>query len=565
LDAFIRSFIHSFLTSNTIISTIATIEETMDPIDNHYVNNWSATTTSNNTGNADKENLEPVMRLQDPEGAYYPTIPDEERSSLLLQDTASSTTSRTTSTIEESDISPSQERARPIFTAVLFHPSNHSIRINNNNNNNNNCAGIDCQDTVTSTLSSDEDEQDAFYSDRDTSATEKKDVIVARFQRYTMALGLIVGFFIQFSSLGANFLLNTAATSTATSGHFQMEAQGVLWFSLGWSLFTSVLGVAILLLLRCIVATAWTLTSDTSIPCRGALDDSVMVNKMESHFAVGALVGVCLAWTCTDLILGLTVHVLQSALTLAAALIWCRVISYFGSFPALSPTTTTKANGASLAEPLLPSTTKQQPEMAMMSPSAIVSCKRIFQNYSLALGLVVGFFIQFSSLGANFLLTVIYGTTLEQQQYITTAVSTGSATMSRSMQPNAIVYFSFGWSFLTSCMGVLILVLVRNLVLLAWSNLDQKDHEQQQDQKHLLWCMESFFATGALIGVDMAWIVTDTLLGLQVHWMYSILALGGALVWCKSVAFMFRLCFPAAEQVQVSKVMEQDTSSVLIV
>jgi hypothetical protein len=541
----------------------------MAPIDNHYVNNMSAATTGNSNGNADKENLEPIMRLQDPEGAYYPTISDEERSSLLLRDTASSTTSHTITTIEDSDndidINPTLERACPIFTAVLFHPNNHSIRISNNNNNNN-CAGIDCHDTVTSTLSSDEEEQDAFYSDRDSSVTEKQDAIVSRFQRYTMALGLIVGFFIQFSSLGANFLLNTAATSTATSGHFQMEAREVLWFSLGWSIFTSVLGVTILLLLRCIVATAWAFTSETSIPCRGALDDSVMINKMESHFAVGALVGVCLAWTCTDLMLGLTVHVLQSALTLVAALIWCRVISHFGSFPTLSPTTMTKANGASLAEPLLPSTTKQQLEMAMMSPTAIlVSCKRIFQTYSLALGLVVGFFIQFSSLGANFLLTVMYGTALEQQQHTTAADSTGSATMSPSMQPNAIVYFSFCWSFLTSCMGVMILVLVRNLVLLAWSNLDQWDHEQYQHQKKLLWCIESFFATGALIGVDMAWIVTDTLLGLQVHWMHSILALGVALVWCKSVALLFGRCFPGVGQPQVSKVTDHDSSSVLIV
>jgi hypothetical protein len=394
--------------------------------------------------------------------------------------------------------------------------------------------------------------------------------------------------------LGANFLLTTAVSSTTTA------TTKVLWLSLGWSFFTSVLGVTIFLLLRCIVATAWNMTASsasaaTSILCRidgPMLDDSAMIHKMESHFAIGALVGVCLAWTCTDLVLGLTAHVVQSVLTLVAALTWCKVISYTGSLCStltLNPTTTIDA---SMAEPLIPATTESQTDS--MSPTTIVSYKRIFQRYSLALGMVVGFFIQFSSLGANFLLTVLYGTALEQQQHVTSVavssinmntVSTSSshaATMSLSMQPNAIVYFSFGWSFLTSCMGVLILVLLRNLVLLAWSNLDQEQHGDQHQQQqrstrgvntsvpalfnHLLWCMESSFATGALLGVNVAWIVTDTLLGLQVHWMHSILALGVALFWCKSVAFFLGLLFPVAAQPQVSKrVTEQDASSLLIV
>jgi hypothetical protein len=393
---------------------------------------------------------------------------------------------------------------------------------------------------------------------------------------------------------------SSTSTTTATSK--------VLWFSLGWSFFTSVLGVTILLLLRCIVATAWNMTASSSaaatlsIPCRrergqhGAvvLDaDLAMMHQMESHFAVGALMGVCLAWTCTDLLLGLTAHVVQSVATLVVALAWCKVISYTGSLcsstlpTTLHPTTSTTDEG--LVEPLiLASTAEPQPEMDYMSPTTIVSCKRTFQTYSLALGTVVGFFIQFSSLGANFLFTVLYGIAAEQQQHVTataaTAVSSTStspaATMSLSMQPTAIVYFSFGWSFLTSCMGVLILVLLRNLVLLAWSNLDQEQYEQQQQKRstrglstsvpallaHLLWCMESSFATGALLGVNVAWIVTDTLLGLQDHWMDSILALGVALFWCKSVTFFLGLWFPVAAQPQVSKDgTEQDASSLLIV
>jgi hypothetical protein len=293
--------------------------------------------------------------------------------------------------------------------------------------------------------------------------------------------------------------------------------------------------------------------------------------------------------------LGLTAHVVQSIVTLAVALMWCRVISYAGNLT-LNPTATTDAG---LAEPLISASTEPQPETNSLSSTAIKSYKRIFQRYSLALGMVVGFFIQFSSLGANFLLTVLYGSALKQQQHVTAAavsnthmnmggsISTShAATMSLNMHSNAIVYFSFGWSFLTSCMGVLILILLRNLVLLAWSNLDQKqdqeqsEHQQQQQQRstrgvnssvpallnHLLWCMESFFATGALLGVNVAWIVTDMLLGMQVNWMHSILALGVAMCWCKSVAFFLGYLFPVAAEAQLSKtVTEQDASSLLIV
>jgi uncharacterized membrane protein len=162
-----------------------------------------------------------------------------------------------------------------------------------------------------------------------------------------------------------------------------------------------------------------------------------------------------------------------------------------------------------------------------MSPTTMMYYKRIFQWYSLALGTVVGFVIHFSQLGAKDVVTGLYGTALKQQLHIT-----------------ALVNISFGWSFLTACMCVLILIFLHNLVLLVWSNLDQ-DQEQHEDQQcstrgvnttlpallnHLLRCMNSCFVTGVLLGVYMTWVVIETLLGLPAHWMHSILALVVALV-----------------------------------
>ena len=41
---------------------------------------------------------------------------------------------------------------------------------------------------------------------------------------------------------------------------------------------------------------------------------------------VGALIGVCMAWALTDMILGLSVQIVYSFVTLFVALGWCRLM-----------------------------------------------------------------------------------------------------------------------------------------------------------------------------------------------------------------------------------------------
>jgi hypothetical protein len=440
-------------------------------------------------------------------------------------------------------MNPNPERAHPIaiFTAVLFHPSSVSTATEEQRKSNSNCVGIDdCQDTVTSSLFNDDDcdrQDDTLDSDHDPAIMAAAQRLTC-FQRYTMALGLIVGFFSDFSSLAATFLLKTVVGSTTTAN------SNIFWFSLGWYFFASVLGVTIFLLLRCIVTTAWNMTS--SIAGRGnVVNDSAMIHRMGFHFTVGALVGVSLAMACTDFVLGSKG---QSCVRLAANLIWCRAISYIGSLRSTLPVplnaTTTTSEG--LAAPLISAGTGPKPRTDFMSFTTIMSYKRIFQRYSLALGTVVGFVIHFSQLGAKFFVPF-----------------------------TGIVRVSFGWSFLTLCMCVLILILLRNLVNLVWYNLDQEqeqDQDQHEDQQcytsgvnttvpallnHLRRCIELCFAAGLIFGVNMGWVVTVTLLGLQPHWMNSILGLGFAVVgWCTSVAVEAQL---------YKRATEKDASSLLIV
>jgi hypothetical protein len=120
-----------------------------------------------------------------------------------------------------------------------------------------------------------------------------------------LVLGGLVGIFIQFSSLGANFL----------SEQLQLDSDQVLVFSLIWSFWTSVMGIGILVVIRRIL----TLFLE--------VHDSLLV-QIECCFAIGATLGLNIAWTITDLAMGLETHMTQSLVTLLGTLLWCRLVLY---------------------------------------------------------------------------------------------------------------------------------------------------------------------------------------------------------------------------------------------
>jgi hypothetical protein len=49
---------------------------------------------------------------------------------------------------------------------------------------------------------------------------------------------------------------------------------------------------------------------------------------MECRFVVGALVGVCMAWAATDVVLGMSGQIVYSLGTLAVALAWCKFMMW---------------------------------------------------------------------------------------------------------------------------------------------------------------------------------------------------------------------------------------------
>lgn len=143
------------------------------------------------------------------------------------------------------------------------------------------------------------------------------------FKRSAIILGLLVGFFIQFSTLGANFLVITIWGDDVVS----KSKSDIVTFSLMWSFFTSAMAIVILGFLRNLVTIAFgAVSSPLTDKHESLLED--MVLHMECRFVVGALVGVCMAWTMTDIFLGMKAQIIYSVVTLVVALIWCRIMMH---------------------------------------------------------------------------------------------------------------------------------------------------------------------------------------------------------------------------------------------
>jgi hypothetical protein len=139
----------------------------------------------------------------------------------------------------------------------------------------------------------------------------------SRFKFSSLVLGLLVGFFIQFSTLGANFLVITI-WGTAVVTKSQTD---IVVFSLMWSIFTSSMAIVILGFLRNLVTITYSAVAGRS---KDLLEE--MVLHMECRFVVGALYGICFAWTLTDILLGMRAQIVYSLVTLVVALFWCKIM-----------------------------------------------------------------------------------------------------------------------------------------------------------------------------------------------------------------------------------------------
>ena len=128
-----------------------------------------------------------------------------------------------------------------------------------------------------------------------------------------LLLGLLVGLFIQFSTLGANYLvINVWGKNFLNTSNREMITFGVFW-----SLFASSIAIVVLAFLR----------NSILVSHRHVNTDDVLLN-VECYFVVGALVGVCSAWAFTDYMLGMARQIVYSVATLALSLLCCRIMMW---------------------------------------------------------------------------------------------------------------------------------------------------------------------------------------------------------------------------------------------
>jgi hypothetical protein len=357
-------------------------------------------------------------------------------------------------------------------------------------------------------------------------SSTNNDAFLTSFNRCSLLLGFLVGCFIQSSSLGANYIL------TIFCGHDRQVIQDnrthIYLFSLGWSFLTSMMGVFILFFLRNLLAVhqqnKHNMNSSSSSSNNKTKEMNALFVHLEYSFAFGALAGVCVAWTFTDLLLGLNVHAYHSVLTLIFAMIGKVLVEYTSCCQDADydEDEDQQVDSNRLAEPLLlDQESGSRANKSTLTKFQSESMHGEFKFKGICIGLLVGFFIQFSSLGASFLLDALYG-----------------ENHSRVITKKELLSFSLAWSFLFGTMGVMILLLLRELVLMVWQQ-QQKTSATLDWMERLCLDLEFYFAVGCLLGVNIAWVLTDLGLGFKAHIIRSLLTLFAAAVWCKVLAHCF--------------------------
>jgi hypothetical protein len=173
------------------------------------------------------------------------------------------------------------------------------------------------------------------------------------------------------------------------------------------------------------------------------------------------------------------------------------------------------------------------------------SCLQMSRCCSMIIGFIIGCFIQCSTLGANFMMTTMYG----KEVYFT----------------ESFIIVSLAWCFATSIMGVAVLLFLRSLVVTAFyaTNSSRSDEATLEAKENfmiqVIENIEQFFAVGSLVGVGMAWTVTDILLGMQSHVYHSLLTVVIALIWCKCAMKHSKSTIASPEEPKNHKNIDLDT------
>jgi hypothetical protein len=167
-------------------------------------------------------------------------------------------------------------------------------------------------------------------------------------------------------------------------------------------------------------------------------------------------------------------------------------------------------------EPLIASGAAAEEEDHRLQEKALSRFKFSY----LLLGLLVGFFDQFSILGVKFLVITIWGSN----------VVTKSTTV--------IFVISLLCSFFFSIIAFVIFRFLRNLVAISYSGIGGRSKDLLEE---MVLCMEWGFVVGALVGFSLAWpMMAALILGMRAQTLYSLVTLlVVAFFWSKIMMMYF--------------------------
>lgn len=159
-------------------------------------------------------------------------------------------------------------------------------------------------------------------------------------------------------------------------------------------------------------------------------------------------------------------------------------------------------------------------ESYLLQPLPSSAATRKFNTCCLFVGLLIGFLVQEATLAANVVIFEVWG-----EEFAHTS-------------RNQIILFSLAWSFVTSALAIIMLGFLRALVSNFFRALPVEARAfgvAEALHNDMVENLEILFVIGALVGVSLAWVVTDVFLGMKPQVNISLFTLGMALLWCRAV------------------------------
>jgi hypothetical protein len=156
--------------------------------------------------------------------------------------------------------------------------------------------------------------------------TELDKPMIGKMKTSCLVLGVLIGFFIQVSTIGASFLTNLPWVKGSTD-------QNIAVYALAWSVITATASCGVMMIFRSFVEITFNLTFGRSLACDPMTYDRLLdelVWYFECYFSLGVLISVTFAWVATSFVLGMPSTLVDIGITIALPVFWC--VSFFVIF-----------------------------------------------------------------------------------------------------------------------------------------------------------------------------------------------------------------------------------------